>query len=74
MVANKDSASPGTSSRQNQKRRFDDRDLRLRQLEKEVRELRAKLHKMNVEQARMLGFLEGRGVMGKAPAESETAA
>ena len=64
MNETQDSTYPGASSRQNQKQRFDDRDQRLRQLEEEVRDLRAMLHKMSVNQQRMLGFLEGRGIMG----------
>ncbi|MCY4538115.1 MAG: hypothetical protein OXE52_07780 [Chloroflexi bacterium] len=32
------------------------------------------LQNVEIEQARMLGFLEGRGVMGKAPADVEGAA
>lgn len=66
-----DSSFQDTGLSHNQKRRFDDRDRRLRQLESEVRDLRAEIRKMKIEQARMLGFLEGRGVMGKAPPETE---
>lgn len=53
------------------KRRFDDRDHRSYQLEQEVQDLRVEVRKMEIKQARMLGFLEGRGVIGKAPAGVE---
>ena len=58
--------------------RFDRIDERFDRLEKDLSEVRneAKTLNENVqnlekEQARMLGFLEGRGVMGKAPPEPE---
>ena len=53
------------------KRRFDDRDHRSYQLEQEVQDLRVDVRKMEIKQARMLGFLEGRGITGKAPAGVE---
>ena len=53
------------------KRRFDDRDHRSYQLEQEVQDLRVEVRKMEIKQARMLGFLEGRGITGKAPAGVE---
>jgi hypothetical protein len=53
------------------KRRFDDRDHRSYQLEQEVQDLRVEVRKMEIKQVRMLGFLEGRGVIGKAPAGVE---
>ena len=37
----------------------------------DLQELAGDVQNMEIEQARMLGFLEGRGVMGKAPAEAE---
>ena len=52
--------------------RFDRVDARLDQLQVEVKGLGEGLQNVEKEQARMLGFLEGRGVMGKAPAAVET--
>ena len=37
----------------------------------DLQELAGDVQNVEIEQARMLGFLEGRGVMGKAPAEAE---
>ena len=68
-----DSSFQDTGLNHNQKRRLEDRDRRLRQLEAEVRDLRKLVWKLQKDQARMLGFLEGRGVMGKAPPEPERA-
>ena len=53
--------------------RLDRVDDRLDQLQVEVKGLGEGLQNVEKEQARMLGFLEGRGVMGKAPAAAETA-
>ena len=53
--------------------RLDRVDGRLDQLQVEVKGLGESLQNVEKEQARMLGFLEGRGVMGKAPAAAETA-
>ena len=53
--------------------RLDRVDGRLDQLQVEVKGLGEGLQNVEKEQARMLGFLEGRGVMGKAPAAAETA-
>ena len=52
--------------------RLDRVDDRLDQLQVEVKGLGEGLQNVEKEQARMLGFLEGRGVMGKAPAAVET--
>ena len=52
--------------------RLDRIDGRLDQLQVEVKSLGEGLQNVEKEQARMLGFLEGRGVMGKAPADVET--
>ena len=52
--------------------RLDRMDGRLDQLQVEVKSLGEGLRNVEKEQARMLGFLEGRGVMGKAPADVET--
>ena len=52
--------------------RLDRMDGRLDQLQVEVKSLGEGLQNVEKEQARMLGFLEGRGVMGKAPADVET--
>ena len=51
--------------------RFDRVDESLGQLRGEVKSLDEGLQNVEKEQARMLGFLEGRGVMGKAPADVE---
>ena len=48
--------------------RFDRMEENLSQLRDEVRSLGEGLQNVEKEQARMLGFLEGRGVMGKMPA------
>ncbi|MCY3799586.1 MAG: hypothetical protein OXG84_17410 [Chloroflexi bacterium] len=57
--------------------RFDRVETRLDRLEERLDEglqdVRGDLQNLGIEQARMLGFLEGRGVMGKAPPEPETA-
>ena len=52
--------------------RLDRVDDRLDQLQVEVKGFGEGLQNVEKEQARMLGFLEGRGVMGKAPAAVET--
>ena len=53
--------------------RFDRMDARLdnsdESLDEGLRAVRGDLQSLGIEQARMLGFLEGRGVMGKAPPE-----
>ena len=46
-------------------------DERLDQLQIEVRNMAEGLQNVEKEQARMLGFLEGRGIMGRAPADVE---
>lgn len=48
--------------------RFDRLEESLSQLWAEMKSLGEGLQNIEKEQARMLGFLEGRGVMGKAPA------
>ena len=48
--------------------RFDRLEEDLSQLRDEVRSMGEGLQNVEKEQARMLGFLEGRGVMGKMPA------
>ena len=48
--------------------RFDRMEEDLSQLRDEVKNLGEGLQNVEKEQARMLGFLEGRGVMGKMPA------
>jgi len=57
--------------------RADERFDRLEQNQSEVRgdvkTLNENVKNLEKEQARMLGFLEGRGVMGKAPPEPEGA-
>ena len=65
-------------SMEQQQARIDERldriDDRLSQLQDENKSLIEGLQNVEKEQARMLGFLEGRGVMGKAPAgAAETA-
>lgn len=47
-------------------------DESLNQLKVEVRNITEGLQSVEKEQARMLGFLEGRGIMGRAPADIET--
>jgi len=42
-------------------------------LEEGLQEVRGDLQSLGIEQARMLGFLEGRGVMGKSTADAEPA-
>ena len=54
--------------------RFDRVETSLGQLQDDVKNLREGLQNVEKEQARMLGYLEGRGVMGKAPADVETVA
>ena len=61
--------------------RFDRIDERFDRLEQnqgairgEVKTLNKNVQNLEREQARMLGFLEGRGVMGKAPPEPERSA
>ncbi len=68
-----DSVIPGAKLSQRIEHRFDDRDERLRRLEAEERELRAEMRIMRLKHARMLGFLEGSGVIGRAAAEVERA-
>ena len=52
--------------------RLDRTDERLDQLQVEVRNMAEGLQNVEKEQARMLGFLEVRGIMGRAPADVET--
>ena len=52
--------------------RLDRFEERLDQLQIEVRNMAEGLQNVEKEQARMLGFLEGRGIMGRAPADVET--
>ncbi len=54
------------------KERLDRIEERLDQMQGEMKSLGEGLQNVEKEQARMLGFLEGRGVMGKAPANVET--
>ena len=51
--------------------RLDRMETRLDQLQDDVNNLREGLQNVEKEQARMLGYLEGRGVMGKAAADVE---
>lgn len=51
--------------------RLDRLEDRLDQLQIEVRNMAEGLQNVEKEQARMLGFLEGRGIMGRAPADVE---
>ena len=51
--------------------RFDRVEESLGQLRADVNDLREGLQNVEKEQARMLGYLEGRGVMGKAAADVE---
>jgi len=53
--------------------RFDRIDMQLERHEKGLQDVNGGLQNLETEQARMLGFLEGRGVMGKAPPEPERA-
>ena len=53
--------------------RFDRIDGRLDSLALEMRQIREDLQNLEIEQARMLGFLEGRGITGKAAAATERA-
>lgn len=57
--------------------RFDRIDGRIDRLEERLGEglqdVRSDLQNLGIEQARMLGFLEGRGVMGKAAPDAERA-
>ncbi|MCY3976465.1 MAG: hypothetical protein OXG23_00055 [Chloroflexi bacterium] len=46
------------------KRRLGANERRIQQLEGEVKDLRKEVWKLQKEQARLLGFLEGRGIMG----------
>lgn len=59
-------------------KRLDTVETRLDRLEERLDEglqdVRGDVQNLGIEQARMLGFLEGRGVMGKAPPEPEGAA
>ena len=52
--------------------RLDRVEERLDHLQVEVRNIAEGLQNVEKEQARMLGFLEGRGIMGRAPADVET--
>ena len=52
--------------------RLDRFEESLAQLQIEVRNIAEGLQNVEKEQARMLGFLEGRGIMGRAPADVET--
>ena len=55
--------------------RFDERLGRVENIvtanQRDIRSLNENVQNLEIEQARMLGFLEGRGVMGKAPPEPE---
>ncbi len=57
--------------------RFDERLVRVENIvtanQRDIRSLNKNVQNLEIEQARMLGFLEGRGVMGKAPPEPERA-
>ena len=53
--------------------RFDRVEEQLIEVRGEVKTLSDNVQNLEIEQARMLGFLEGRGVMGKAPPEPEGA-
>lgn len=53
--------------------RFDRIDTQLERHVKGLQDVNGGLQNVEIEQARMLGFLEGRGVMGKAPPEPERA-
>ena len=53
--------------------RIDHVDEGLTEVRGEVKTLNENVQNLEKEQARMLGFLEGRGVMGKAPREREVA-
>ncbi|MCY4072112.1 MAG: hypothetical protein OXG60_12515 [Chloroflexi bacterium] len=57
--------------------RFDRVEARLDRLEERLEEglqdVKGDLQNLGIEQARMLGFLEGRGVMGKAAPDAERA-
>ena len=53
--------------------RFDRVEEQLLAVRSEVKSLNENVQNLEIEQARMLGFLEGRGVMGKAPPEPEGA-
>ena len=52
--------------------RLDRMDERLDQLQVKIKNIVEGLQNVEKEQARMLGFLEGRGIMGRAPADVET--
>ena len=52
--------------------RFDRLEKSLEQLQDDVKSLGEGLQNVEKEQARMLGYLEGRGVMGKARTDVET--
>ena len=58
--------------------RFDERLVRVEELQtanrSDLKSLNDNVQNLEKEQARMLGFLEGRGVMGKAPPEPATEA
>ena len=58
--------------------RFDERLVRVENIvtanQRDIRSLNENVQNLEKEQARMLGFLEGRGVMGKAPPQAEDAA
>ena len=54
--------------------RLDSVEEGLQEVRGEVKTLNDNVQNLEKEQARMLGFLEGRGVMGKAPPEPERAA
>ncbi|MCY4020314.1 MAG: hypothetical protein OXG39_12980 [Chloroflexi bacterium] len=57
--------------------RFDRMEARIDRLEERLEEglqdVRGDLQSLGIEQARMLGFLEGRGVMTKATVDAESA-
>lgn len=53
--------------------RLDNVEEQLVEVRGDVKTLNESVQNLEKEQARMLGFLEGRGVMGKAPPEPERA-
>ena len=53
-------------------KRLDRLEERLDRLQVQIKNIAEGLQNVEKEQARMLGFLEGRGIMGRAPADVET--
>ena len=51
-------------SREKPRKRLGENERRIQQLEREVKDLRKEVWKLQRDQARLLGFLEGRGMMG----------